>query len=126
MSPVPAARCGAGLRGEAGVAFCQGTVPTCGSVYMAIDPQAPLGPERAQRRGHVRPPWKMAKEPKVSQLLSRDPELCFLLRPGAKPTPSADGLTEPLLGPQAPLPPARPESPADLLVLSRKAKTRLL
>lgn len=91
MSPVPAARCGAGLRGEAGVAFCQGTVPTCGSVYMAIDPQAPLGPERAQRRGHVRPPWKMAKEPKVSQLLSRDPELCFLLRPGAKPTPSADG-----------------------------------
>lgn len=71
MSPVPAARCGAGLRGEAGVAFCQGTVPTCGSVYMAIDPQAPLGPERAQRRGHVRPPWKMAKEPKVSQLLSR-------------------------------------------------------
>lgn len=49
VSPVPAAGCGAGLLGEAGVAFCLGSATTPGSEHTAIGPER--GEEGARAPG---------------------------------------------------------------------------
>ena len=77
---------------------------------------------KGQGTWHLRPPWKMAMEPRLSQLMARDAELCFLLWSGegggeggahALLRPKATGSTEPRPGPQARLPPGRLESPGE-------------
>lgn len=86
-------------------------------VALCLGSAGARGKRKGQSTGHIRPPWEVAMEPRVSKLGS-------LLRVGAGP--ESTGSTEHLLGPRVRPPPVRPESNGDLSPLCVKAETWLL